>query len=183
MSGVRLEGMFGRPRDWRRHGWDSNSSNPPQGILPISRFSLGKGPQQHRSRPHVGNIPPRQKITTATRRYQKPPLLRKQKNQKNKGRSNQDDMSHQNNFTTFVMIYHCSGWCKKPSIWSSTMSSQHFIPVGIELPARPVVLPKKPPKIQSFSCWNIKPCEDGAPRELLVPDCHLTKSSTCSCVQ
>ena len=26
--------------------------------------------------------------------------------------------------TTFVMIYHCSGWCKKPSIWSSTTSSQ-----------------------------------------------------------
>ena len=105
-------------------------------------------------------------ITTTTRLYQKLPLLRKQKNQKNKGRSNQDDMSHQNNFY---------------SIWSSTTSSQ--VSSRIELPARPVVLPKKPPKIQSFSCWNIKPCEDGAPRELLVPDCHLTKSSTCSCVQ
>ena len=43
MSRVRLEGMFGRPRDWRRHGWDSNSSNPPQGILPISRFFAWEG--------------------------------------------------------------------------------------------------------------------------------------------
>ena len=48
-------------------------------------------------------------ITTTTRRYQKLPLLRKQKNQKNKGRSNQDDMSHQNNF--YSIGFHPSPAC------------------------------------------------------------------------